>query len=227
MKILSITTSSPICGVAILEDSNLIKEINLNNGLTHSETLMPLISQILDETNLKLDNIDLLAVDIGPGSFTGIRIGVSTAKAFVDSLGLKAVGISSLEALSLNSKSSGIICSSIDAKKGNVYNEIFEYTSEQVLPKRNASFDSIDDLLLELKNISPEYNITFVGDGAIAHKDKILNTLPKSSFIEDNDISALNVGLYGLNQFKTGNLSDIEPLYIRKTDAEEKLGTVN
>ena len=227
MKILSITTSSPICGVAILEDSNLIKEINLNNGLTHSETLMPLISQILDETNLKLDNIDLLAVDIGPGSFTGIRIGVSTAKAFVDSLGLKAVGISSLEALSLNSKSSGIICSLIDAKKGNVYNEIFEYTSEQVLPKRNASFDSIDDLLLELKNISPEYNITFVGDGAIAHKDKILNTLPKSSFIEDNDISALNVGLYGLNQFKTGNLSDIEPLYIRKTDAEEKLGTVN
>ena len=66
MKILSITTSSKICGVAILEDTNIIKEINQDKGLTHSETLMPLIKQILDETNIKLTDIDLLAVDIGP-----------------------------------------------------------------------------------------------------------------------------------------------------------------
>ncbi len=66
MRILSITTSSKICGVAILEDTKIIKEINQDNGLTHSETLMPLIKQILDETNIKLTDIDLIAVDIGP-----------------------------------------------------------------------------------------------------------------------------------------------------------------
>ena len=69
MKILSITTSSKICGVAILEDNNVIKEINQNNGLTHSETLMPLIKQILEKANLNLKDIDLIAVDIGPRFF--------------------------------------------------------------------------------------------------------------------------------------------------------------
>ena len=69
MKILSITSSSPICGVAILEDEKIIKEINLNNGLTHSESLLPLICQILEETKLQLKDIDLLAIDIGPRFF--------------------------------------------------------------------------------------------------------------------------------------------------------------
>lgn len=69
MKILSITSSSSICGIAILEDEQVIKEVNLNNGLTHSESLLPLISQVLDETNLQLRDIDLLAVDIGPRFF--------------------------------------------------------------------------------------------------------------------------------------------------------------
>ena len=102
MKILSITTSSKICGVAILEDTSIIKEINLNNGLTHSESLMPLIKQIFEETDLTLSDIDLLVSDIGPGSFTGIRIGVSTIKAFADSIGIQAIGVNSLDSLTYN-----------------------------------------------------------------------------------------------------------------------------
>ncbi len=69
MKILSITSSSSICGIAILEDEQVIKEVNLNNGLTHSESLLPLVSQVLEETNLQLKDIDLLAIDIGPRFF--------------------------------------------------------------------------------------------------------------------------------------------------------------
>ena len=95
MKILSIDTSSNICGVAILEDEKLIKEISLDNGLTHSESLMPTIAQIFKETNLSIKDIDLLVVDKGPGSFTGIRIGTATVMAFADSLGITACGISS------------------------------------------------------------------------------------------------------------------------------------
>ena len=84
MKILSIDTSSSICSVAILEDNKLIKEISNNDSNTHSVKLMPQIEQILKETNLSLSDIDLLACDKGPGSFTGIRIGISTVKAFND-----------------------------------------------------------------------------------------------------------------------------------------------
>ena len=126
MKILCIDTSSNLCSVAILEDDKLIKKIELNNGLTHSETLMLLIKQILDECNLSLKNIDLLVSDIGPGSFTGIRIGVSTIKAFADSLNIPCVGISSLEVLAYNVKTNGLICSTIDCKNDNCYFTLFK-----------------------------------------------------------------------------------------------------
>ena len=177
MKILSITTSSKICGVAILEDTSIIKEINLNNGLTHSETLMPLIKQIFEETNLTLSDIDLLVSDIGPGSFTGIRIGISTVKAFADSLGIPSIGVNSLDSLTYNCENTGVICSLIDAKKNNVYCEIFENILNSTfshIVKRKASFGNIENLLLEIKEIKPEYDITFVGDGATTYKNVIL-----------------------------------------------------
>ena len=89
MKILSITTSSKICGVAILDDVTVIHEINLNNGLTHSESLMPLIEDILNVCSLSLTDINLIAVDIGPGSFTGIRIRNCDCKSFCRQFGNK------------------------------------------------------------------------------------------------------------------------------------------
>ena len=121
MKVLAVDTSSKLCSVAILEDTNLIKKLELDNGLTHSETLMPLIKQLLNECELNLSNIDLLVSDIGPGSFTGIRIGVSSCKAFSDSLNIPCVGVSSLEVLAYNIKDDGIICSTIDCKNNNCF----------------------------------------------------------------------------------------------------------
>lgn len=223
MKTLSITTSSPICGVTILEDFSSIQEITLNNGLTHSETLMPIIKQILDETNLKLSDMDLLVCDIGPGSFTGIRIGISTIKAFADSLNIKAIGINSLEALSYNVKTPGMICSLIDAKKDNVYCAIFENVDGNYIIRRKASFENIDKFLLELQNLKTNYNLTFVGNGAINYKEKILNSLPDSNFVSNNDLSVINVGIAGIAHYKNGIISDTQPLYLRKSEAEQKL----
>ena len=163
MRILSITTSSEICGVCILEDEKIIIENNLNNGLTHSETLMPLIKQTLDDAKLTLSNIDLIAIDIGPGSFTGIRIGIATVKAFADSLNIPCVGINSLEGLSLNETNNGIICSLIDARRENVYCEIFENINGNYIVRRKPAFENVNELLKEIKQINPDYNITFVG----------------------------------------------------------------
>ena len=226
MKILSITTSSKICGVAILEDTSIIKEINLNNGLTHSETLMPLIKQIFEETNLTLSDIDLLVSDIGPGSFTGIRIGISTAKAFADSLGIPSIGVNSLDSLTYNCENMGVICSLIDAKKNNVYCEIFENILNSTfshIVKRKASFENIENLLLEIKEINPEYDITFVGDGATTYKNVILDYLPSAKFIDNNDLSASKVGFAGYYNYTTYNIQEVIPLYLRKSEAEKKL----
>lgn len=222
MKILSITTSSPICGVAILENNIPIKEITLNNGLTHSETLMPIIRQILAETKLTLNDIDLLACDIGPGSFTGIRIGISTIKAFADSLAIKCIGINSLEALSYNTKDCGIICSMIDAKKNNIYSEILENDNETHIIRRNPSFDNLDDFLSELKELQLDYPITFIGDGITNYKEKILSYLPHSNFVSCNDLSATNVGTAGFYYAKNNIFSPLQPLYLRKSEAEKK-----
>ena len=121
MKILCIDTSSNLCSVAILDNTKLEKKIELNNGLTHSETLMPTIQELLDTCNLTLKNIDLLVCGIGPGSFTGLRIGIATVKAFSDSLNIPCVGITSLEAYAHSVKQDGLICSTIDCKNNNCY----------------------------------------------------------------------------------------------------------
>ena len=222
MKILSIDTSSNICGVAILEDNTILKEISQNNGLTHSETLMPIIKNTLENLNTNLSEIDLIVCDKGPGSFTGIRIGVATAKAFSDSLNIQAIGISSLEALAYNVKNDGIICSMIDAKNNNVYVGVYEKIDKNFILRRNLSTENIEDLLNEFKD--SEYSVTFVGNGAINYKSLIETILPnKCNFVEKNNISAYNLGLAGLEHFKNEDFVDLNPLYLRKPQAERML----
>ena len=226
MKILSIDTSSKLCEIAILEDEKIIKEISQNNGLTHSETLMPIIKETLENLNLTLNDIDLIVCDKGPGSFTGIRIGVATAKAFSDSLNIQTIGISSLEALAYNVKENGVICSLIDAKNDNVYVSVFENINGNYILRRNYSAENINDLLDELKIV--EYSITFVGDGAINYKSLINSALPsKCIFIENNDLSAYNLGLAGLSHYKNEQYDDVTPLYLRKPQAERMLENKN
>lgn len=222
MKILSIDTSSNICGISILEDTNLLKEVSQNNGLTHSQNLMPIIKNTLEELNITLNDIDLIVCDKGPGSFTGIRIGVATAKAFSDSLNIQSIGVSSLEVLAYNSVEDGVICSLIDAKNENVYAGVFEKIDDNFILRRNFSTENIYELLSEFKE--SEYSITFIGDGAINYKDAILSVLPnKCKFVENNELSAFYLGLAGLAHLKNADYSDLNPLYLRKPQAERML----
>lgn len=226
MKILSISTSSKICSVTVLEDTNVLKEFSQNNGLTHSESLMPLIQSTISSLNVTLKDIDLIVCDKGPGSFTGIRIGIATAKAFSDSLNIPTIGISSLEALAYNVKQTGIVCSLVDAKHDNVYVGVFEKTENQIILRREFSTENIYDILNEFKD--SKYNITFVGDGAINYKSIISSEIPnKSIFIDNNDLSTSNLGIAGYSHFKDGVFSDIMPLYLRKSQAERMLKEKN
>ena len=126
MKILTIDTSSEVCSVALLEDDKLIDKNELDNGKTHSETLMVLIDELLKRNNVDIKDINLFGCDVGPGSFTGIRIGVSTIKAMAEVLNVKIASVTSLEVLARNVQDRKIIASIIDARNDQVYLGIFD-----------------------------------------------------------------------------------------------------
>ena len=128
MRILAIDTSSAICSVAILEDDKLIDEINLNDGKTHSENLMPILNEILKRNNIEIKQIEMIACCTGPGSFTGIRIGVASIKPIAEVLNIKVASVTSLETLAMNVENADTIVSLIDARKENVYSAVFENT---------------------------------------------------------------------------------------------------
>ena len=221
MKIFAVDTSSKLCSVAILEDTNLIKKIELDNGLTHSETLMPLIQQLLNECSLSLNNIDLLVSDVGPGSFTGIRIGVSSCKAFSDSLNIPCVGISSLEVLAYNIQNDGIICSTIDCKNNNCYFALYELNSGNYNVLIEPCAKSVNDVL-DLLN-SQYYNkcISFVGDGIPSEKSHSIYDNNADSEVTKNIISSYlnveNLGTAGYKKFINNNKvgEEILPLYLK------------
>ena len=220
MKILSIDTASNLCTVAVLENEKCIKEIIVNDARNHSEKIMPVIEQALLESNLTLQNIDLIVCDKGPGSFTGIRIGVGTVLAFKDSLNIPSVGISSLEALAYNINTDGIISSLIDAKNNNVYFGVFEKKNNIVTQLEEFSFKTIDEIIPILQ----KYNkIIFVGDGSTQHKEFLHSNFNTSTFSDKNDLSSFSLGLAGLSAYNKNINSDLMPLYLRKSQAERAL----
>ena len=234
MKVLAIDTSSKLCSVAILEDTNLIKKLELDNGLTHSETLMPLIKQLLNECKLSLNDIDLLVSDIGPGSFTGIRIGVSTCKAFSDSLNIPCVGVSSLEVLAYNIKDDGIICSTIDCKNDNCYFALYQLNNSVYSVLEEPCAKSVDDVLSLLKSDYNTTNINFVGDGISSAQlcnfciDKF--NADKSNFESSKEefcsyLNIENLGIAGFTKFINANKigENILPLYLKKPQAQIQL----
>lgn len=210
MLTLAISTSSKICSVALLENDKPIKELNIDNQKTHSENLLPLIDELFKSTNKNISELDLIACDVGPGSFTGIRIGISTTKAIAEVNKIPVVACTSLEALSYNTQGN-IICSLIDARNNQVYCGIFD--EEHNLIKDYMA----DDIKVIIENL-PEGDINFVGDGAVLHSN-----LLKGTVLENNDIHASNIGICAYNKYKKGiteTADSIVPMYLRKSQAE-------
>lgn len=222
MKILAVDTSSKICAVAILEDNKVIDEIKLDNGKTHSENLMPIIKEILDRNNLNLSNFNLIAASVGPGSFTGIRIGIATIKPMAEVYNLPVASITSLETLARNIENKEkdfTIISLIDAKNNQVYAGFFD--TEYNL-KEDEFAEDIDEVLKRANKYS---KIIFVGDGAIIHKEKIEENLKNRNiiFAEENNQSAINTGKMGYKKFLEKDLKNADtilPIYLRKSQAE-------
>lgn len=208
-------------------------------GRTHSENLMPMIKDAFEKNNLSLNDIDLIVCDIGPGSFTGIRIGIATVKAFYDSLDIPCIGISSLEALAYNTSNSNLVCSILDAKNDNCYFALYEkkenYYEELIEPQAETIDSAISILKSYLDDNFENAEITFVGDGAISFKEYIKESFEYVDFVEStsNTLNSYNLGICGFRKYQNGDLLDKEilPLYLKKPQAqkllEEKLKDMN
>lgn len=225
MKILAVETSGPICAVALMEEDKLIKEELIDYANTHSVKLMPLIDKLLNETKTNISDIDLFACDVGPGSFTGIRIGVSTIKAFLDVTKKKAVGVTSLENLVYNVETDDIVCSLIDAKNQNVYCGFFQKENEVYKQIGDLTFETIENAIEIAK--SKNTKIIFVGNGSIAYKDVIESKMNnKAEVIKDeekNRLNARNIAKVAYNkQQEAVDTNDLVLMYLRRSNAERQ-----
>lgn len=243
MKILSIDTSSDICGVSILENNNLIINLDSSTGRTHSENLMPIIQDAFQKSSLSLKYIDLISCDVGPGSFTGIRIGVATCKAFSDSLDIPCVGVSSLEVLAYNMKDSlsenEYICSILDCKNDNCYFALFQKKNGTIDSLIEPQAESVLDSLSILKNYyedtlskSDNFLINFVGDGSKIYKDMIKKVFPNSKFSEDckDILNSCSLGIAGFDKYNNGIIfeeNELLPLYLKKPQAQRLMEEKN
>ena len=231
MKILSIDTASNICGVSILEDTNLIYQLDQNTGRTHSENLMPMIKQAFEQSSLTLKDIDLLVCDKGPGSFTGIRIGVATAKAFHDSLAIPCIGVTSLEALAYSVRKDGVIVSILDCKNDNCYLGLYERKNGVITELMEPQAETLETALIILSNYFADTfenpSITFIGDGSSVFQKDIRNVFSSANFAteKENILNSYFLGLAGLNRFHFGdNISEeVLPLYLKKPQAQRQL----
>ena len=219
MKILSVDTTSSVCSVSILEDENIIDENILDNGRTHSENLMPILDELLKRNNMDISEIELISVCVGPGSFTGIRIGISTIKAIAEVLGVKVASVTSLETLSRNeiATEGTVLVPLIDARNNQVYASVFDNNYNQI--EENMA----DDINEVIKNIKKYDKIIFIGDGAILHKDILSKNFANAVFSNNNKQYSSRTGICGYHKMMCGNFYNadtIAPIYLRKSQAE-------
>lgn len=221
MKLLVIDTSTKPLTVAIAEDYKVLAEAHESNLRSHSVNLLPDIQKILAEVNLKQNQIDRVVIAQGPGSYTGIRIGVTTAKVLAWTLNKELVGVSSLEVLARNIHDfDGFIVPFFDARNGNVFAGVYE-------ENKNDELKSVVDdqhvpmasLLEQVKD--SDKKVRFIGQGMSVYRQEIIDTLgDRASFEEDNVPKGSSLVELGLNGQLVKNLDGFVPNYLRKTQAE-------
>lgn len=229
MKILAVDSSGLVASVAYLEDGIMKGSLNYNNQKTHSQTLLPMIDELVKSLDIDLNNIDYLAVSNGPGSFTGLRIGVATIKGLGLSIDKEVVGVSTLESLALNWMGvDGVVCPIMDARRSQVYTAAYKYTGEG--PKMDCVIEQdsymIEDLCNKLNSLGEK--VYFAGDGVPVYKDYIENNLkvpyqmPCASNCYQNAAYIAVLGEYYANKGEAVNARDLTPVYLRKPQAERE-----
>ena len=226
MKILGIDTSSMAASVAVIEDNKLICEYTINTKKTHSQKLMPMIENMLKLSDLDIKEIDAIAICVGPGSFTGLRIGMATAKAMAHVNNIPLIGVNSLEILGANMDlCNRNICSILDAQRNQVYMNKYILKDDKITELEEISIKPIDELLEEISSSNEDW--VLVGEAVYKYKEKIEEisniTIPSPA----NNITKASTLCFVardkmLANGQVYNCYNINPMYIRKSQAEEQ-----
>lgn len=220
MLILAIESSAKAASVALTEDERLIAQYTQCSGLTHSRTLLPMVDDMLKNTEKTIAGVDLIAVAHGPGSFTGIRIGVSTVKGLAWAADKRCVGVSTLEAMAWHGVSAGgLVCPVMDARRSQVYNALFEIKDGRPVRRCADRAVSLDELAAEIDG----KNAFLTGDGAMLtyeHMKKLgiaCRVAPQNLVYQ----SAWGVAMAALDK-APGTADDLLPVYLRLSQAERE-----
>ena len=225
MKILGIDSSAKSASAAITDADKILGCFYTNTGLTHSQTLMPMIESLLKYSNTSLDDIDLIAVNKGPGSFTGVRIGVAAAKGLADVKNIPVCGTSTLESMAYNLVDIDCIaCCVMDARCNQVYNAIFDITDGKITRLTPDNADSIENVTEELKKYKKIK--FFVGDGAeICYNKSNEESDIRIAAPSDRFQSAVGVCFCAMNASRDQYIDSalLVPEYLRLPQAEREL----
>ena len=221
MNILAFDTSTSYESIALSHKGQIIADVTLKTKRTHSERLLPSVENLLAQTDMKLEDISGIAVSIGPGSFTGLRIGLSTAKGLCFGLKIPLYATSTLRSLANNSSAtSSRICALMDAGRGEFYYAVYLPDLTEI---QKPSFAKIEQIVQTTNT-----ETLFIGPVTSKIKQTFLDTNVKINFARDIDCYPKASSLIdivennkGCDVYETDNIAKIEPLYIRRSAAEE------
>ncbi len=228
MKLLAIETSTMLGGIAIMDDDTLIAESRMNIRATHSGRIMAEIDTALKGSGLTIDVIDVFGIAAGPGSFTGLRVGLSTVKGLSYATGKKVVTVSTLEAFAWNVPfSPHLVCPLLDARRKEVYAGVFGWTKDGFTKIIDEQTIKIDSLLGKLPGAVGQ-SVVFLGEGALLYKERIQSSLGEKAFFgasQDMVPSPANVAYLCMRKARNKIFDDpvmLVPRYLRKSEAELK-----
>jgi tRNA threonylcarbamoyladenosine biosynthesis protein TsaB len=220
MRIMAVDTATTSCSVAVIHGNDVLSERNWTTDQSHSRHLMGMVAGVLADHGLSLKDLDAFAVSRGPGSFTGLRIGIGTVKALAYAADKPLVGISSLEALAAQSDDDGIVCSLLDARKGEVYSCLYRKLHRRLLPLGPERVSPVERAVAEVAG-----PCLFIGNGIQLHRRTLMELVESPRFAEPscNTVRASTVARLAADRFVQGiedDLFQFAPNYVRRSDAE-------
>lgn len=227
MRILGLDSSGMVASAAIVEDETLLCEFTVNYKKTHSQTLLPMLDEIVGMTEFSLETLDAVAVAAGPGSFTGLRIGSATAKGLGLALDIPLAAVPTLEALAFNLfDTEGLICPIMDARRQQVYTGIYRFCAHRLQVVEDQMAVSMEELLKKLSRYGER--VTFLGDGVPVFREEIARTSGLSYAFAPAHLSRQRAGavaVLGAQYYKEGKLqtaAEHSPCYLRVSQAERE-----
>ena len=223
MNILAIETTGPVSSVTLVCPGKVIAEFSINSGLTHSQTLMPMLDYMLTAAGFNKAHIGAIAVSSGPGSFTGLRIGAAAAKGLAFALGLKIVPVSTLDALAYNVITwEGVIVPIMDARRSQVYTAVYDCAGGKITRISDylaCDFNEVADMALKTGK-----KVMLLGDGVAVEREKITSSgfaIAPDAFLLQR---AASVGAIALKvaDHAAIDANQFEPFYIRPSQAERE-----